>query len=117
MGHQPRQISQPSCPITCTFAGPLAHPFWQDNLKQQYFLHRMGLLLLAPSEICAIIPYRDFSGVAREHWYRRCYRAMAMVPSFAIGGGWVGRVEFLACSLVFSSAVSAQTLMPASGPG
>jgi hypothetical protein len=44
-------------------------------------------------------------------------RAMAMVPRFANDRGWVGRAEFLACSLVFSSAVSAQTLMPASGPG
>ena len=56
------------------------------------------------------------SGCSREHLVSQVLRAMAMVPRFAIGGGWVGRAEFLACSLVFSSAVSAQTLMPASGP-
>ncbi len=42
---------------------------------------------------------------------------MAMVPRFVTNGGWVGRAECFACSLVFASALSAQTLMPASGPG
>src|ERR1700681_1083789 len=75
------------------------------------------LLLLAPSEICAIIPYRDFPDCSSGTLVSQVLRAMAMVPRFAVGGGWVGRAEFLASSLVFSSAVFAQTLMPASGPG
>src|SRR5260370_33746088 len=75
------------------------------------------VLSLAPPRICAIIDHIGISRVNSGILVSQLLRAKAMVPRFVIGCGWVGRAEFLACWLVFSSAVSAQTLMPPSGPG
>src|SRR5260370_30511678 len=75
------------------------------------------VLSLAPPRICAIIDHIGISRVNSGILVSQLLRAKAMVPRFVIGCGRVGRAEFLDCWLVFSSAVSAQTLMPPSGPG
>src|SRR5260370_17639896 len=43
---------------------------------------------------------------------------MAMVPCWMVRTGWVRKAEFLACTcLATGLSLSAQVLMPASGPG